>query len=224
MFSKQSHFLTKLLTPAFKMWLSSQLETVQGLQLQMTSSDQQFLQGIIPKVVLKSDFAIYQGLQFDQISLTAEEISINLNQLLKGQPLQPLQPILLSGNMRVTQHHLQASLQSLLLQSGLQDFLSLLLKTTSLPDFYWEKIILENQQFLLQGKELSSEQTPILIQAQVTLATPQCLIISPMKVEGITLDDEFCAISFDLGSEVQLEKLQITTEAIFLQGELTINP
>lgn len=223
MLFKNSHLLTTILTPALQRWLSSQLETVQGLHFQITSRDQQLLRGIIPKVFLTSEFAIYQGLQFDRISLTAENIHLDFTQLLKGQPLQLLNPIPLFANLRMTETHLNASLNSSLLQSGLQDFLSLLLKRESLPSFHWQKITLENRQFTLQGNALSSPQVPILIQAEASLSTPQHLLISPVRVEGINLYQDLSPIEFDLGSQVHLENLTLTEEAIFLQGKITIN-
>ena len=219
---KKSHFLTKIFTPALRLWLNSQLDTVQGLKLQLTSSDQQFLQGIIPKVFLQSDFAIYQGLQFDQINLIAEEIQVNMTQVLRGEPLQLLKPISISVKMRMTETHLNASLPSFLLQSGLKDFLFLFFKTNSLPSFHWESITLEKNGFILKGKSLSSFSHSVFIQGEVSLNSPQHLVISPMKVEGLAVKQEFHPIELDLGSQVHLEDLIITEDAIFLQGNLIV--
>jgi len=47
MIFKNSNFLTTLLTPALKVWLSSQLETLQGLQIKIVSTDHQLLRGAI---------------------------------------------------------------------------------------------------------------------------------------------------------------------------------
>lgn len=217
----KSHFLTTIFTPALRIWLKSQLDTLTQLQLEIKSSDQQLLQGIIPEVLLKSEFAIYQGLHFDQISLIAEELRVNIHQILKGQSLQLLNPVPISGKVRITETHLNDSLSSWLLQSGLQEFLSSLLKTNSVSSLQWEKITLQNNQFLLQGKSL---QKPILIQAQVCLNSPQQVLISPVKLQGLALEEnEIAPIKFDLGEQVQLEKIQITEEAIFLEGRIMIS-
>lgn len=217
----KSHFLTTILTPALRIWLKSQLDSLTQLQLEIKSSDQELLQGIIPEVLLKSEFAIYQGLHFDQISLIAEQLRVNIHQILKGQSLQLLNPVPISGKIRITETHLNHSLNSWLLQSGLQDFLSSLLKTNSVSSLQWEKITLQSNQFLLQGKSL---QKPILIQAQVCLNSPQQVLISPMKLQGLALEEnEIAPIEFDLGEQVQLEKIQITEEAIFLEGRIMIS-
>lgn len=223
MIFNKSHFLTTILTPALRVWLYSQLDHLEGLHLHITSSDQQLFQGIIPEVFLESEFANYQGLQFDQISLTAQKIHVNLAQLLKGQPLQPLNPIPISGRVRITQNHLSDSLRSSLLQSGIQDFLRQLFQTDALPTFHWETIRLDNNQCLLEGRRDCSVSTPVLIQAAVTLSSPQHLLISPIKVEGIEINGEISPVEFDLGSQVQIEDLTITTEAIFLKGNLIVN-
>ena len=221
---KKSHILKSILTPALRIWLSSQLETIKGLQLEVTSSDQQLLQGMIPKVLLKSDFAIYQGLHFDQIYLIAEEIAINVSQVLKGQPVQLLNPIPLSGNIRITDNHLNASLASPLLQSGVQDFLALLLKTETIPSIQWQKISLDHNQFILEGHQSASSLKLAQIQATVSLRSPQHLLISPVKVEGFPIEEMIAPIEFDLGSQVQLKTLNVTEEAVFLQGCLTVLP
>lgn len=222
MIFKNSHFLTTILTPALRVWLSSQLDTIEGLQLHLTSSDQQILRGIIPAVSLQSDFAIYQGLHFDQISLSAEEISVNIGQIFKGQPLQILKPIPVTINLRITEEHLNQSLSSSLLQSGLQDFLSLLLETDSLPSFHWEKIILQEQQFLLKGKSISFPENPIFIQGKVSLKSPQDLLIDPIQVQGLNLEKPLSPVPFNFGSPVDLDRLNVTPDGIFIQGKLRI--
>lgn len=222
MIFNKSHLLTTILTPALRVWLYSQLEQVEGLHLQITSRDEQLLRGIIPQVLVKSEFANYQGIQFDQISLTAEQIRVNIAQLLNGQPLQPLDPIPISGSVRITETHLRASLASSLLQSGLQDFLSRLFQTNSLPAFQWERLSLETNQCILQGSNCSAAARPVLIQAEITLSSPQHLLISPVTVQGIDLKPDLSAVQFDLGSQVSLEELTITPDAIFVQGNLLV--
>ncbi len=222
MFWKKSHLLTTILTPALRVWLTSQLETVQGLELHLISSDQQFLRGIIPKVILRSEFAIYQGLQFDQISLTAQDIEINLSSLLKGEPLQPLKPIPIAGKVRMSESHLNQSLTSSLLQSGIHDFLALLLKTDTFDRFHWDKITLKTNQFILQGTTINSSPQPTLIVGEVHLTSPNLLLISPVTIEGLDFNHQIAPIEFDLGSQVHLENLNLTQEAIFLEGNLMV--
>lgn len=223
MIFNKSHLLTTILTPALRVWLYSQLDDLEGLHLHITSSDEQLLRGMIPQVFLESEFANYQGLQFDQISLTAQEIHVNMGQLLKGQPLQPLNPIPISGRIRMTETHLSASLRSSLLQSGIQDFLSQLFQTDSLPAFSWETVRLENNQCFLYGNNGSSVPSPVLIQVTVNLNSSQHILISPMKVEGIEINHHLSPVEFDLGSQVHLDDLTITTEAVFLQGNLIVH-
>lgn len=224
MIFKNTHLLTTILTPALRLWIHSQLQTLQGLDLQINSTDQQLLKGIIPQIFLQSELAVYQGLHFDQISLTAKDIKINLTQVLQGQPLNFLAPFLLFGSLRLTQNHLQASLPSSLLQSGLQDFLSLLLKTDTFTTISWENIILQSQQFILQGKTITSSSTPILIHGTVRLKSPHHLLISPLKVEGLDFHQDISPVTFDLGSQVHLDSLRLTQKAIFIQGKLVIVP
>lgn len=220
-----SYLLTKILTPALQVWLHSQLDIVKGLHLQINSSDRQLWHGTIPKLLLNSEFAMYQGLRFDQVSVTAEQIKINIMQLLKGQPLNLLKPVPLWGTIQISQPNLSASLDSSLLQSGLKDFLSLLLNAQTIPSIEWNQIRLDHQQFILEGKQLDSCQTPIIIQADVNLKTPKQLLITPRQMEGLTLQHlEQSAVTLDLGSSVHIKQLTVQEKAVFLQGGLTIFP
>ncbi len=219
----QSHFLTSILTLALRVWIKSQLETCTRLQLAIKSSDQQLLTGVIPEVSLESEFAIYQGLHFDQISLLAEGMQVNINQILKGQSLQLLNPLPISGRVRITESHLNDSLNSSLLQSGLQDFLSSLLKTNAFSSLQWEKIALQKNQFLLQGKPPLSPQDSVSMQANVDLTSPQDLLISPVTVQGLALNqEEITPVKINLGSQVHLHEIKITEEGIFIEGRMTI--
>ncbi len=221
---KNSQLLTKILEPALEVWLHSQLDAVEGLQLEIASSDRELMGGIIPSLVLKSHFAKYHGLHFDQVALTAENIRVNVMQLFQGQPLTLLNPVPLFGKVRMTQAHLAASLNSSLLQSGLKDFLSQLLKSDVIPDLKWQEMILDQQQIILKGQRLTATPSPIFIQAEVTLKSPQKLLISPIQVEGFDCQKFPSSVEFDLGSNVSLEQLNVTETAIFIQGRVTIFP
>ena len=75
----------KALSAAVTLWLRSQLDRVEDLQVQIDTSSRLVFAGLIPKVAVSAREAIYQGLYLRQVSLTAKNIQINVRQILKGQ-------------------------------------------------------------------------------------------------------------------------------------------
>ena len=75
------------LSTAVRLWLRSQLEAVEDLQVQIEVRSRQAIAGRIPTVAVAAREAIYQGLYLRQVSLVAKDIQVNLSQILKGQPL-----------------------------------------------------------------------------------------------------------------------------------------
>ncbi|NJO19656.1 MAG: DUF2993 domain-containing protein [Spirulinaceae cyanobacterium RM2_2_10] len=118
--------LGRLLESAVQLWLRTQVERIDELQVAIAGRNRQILQGYIPEVALAARTAIYQGLHLERAALTGQNIRINLGQILRGQPLRLLEPITASGELFLTAANLQASLASPLLRQALTDLLALL--------------------------------------------------------------------------------------------------
>jgi hypothetical protein len=114
--------VSKVLSSAVRVWLRSQVESVEDLQFQIGGSNRQILTGHIPKVAIAARQAVYQGLHLSQVDVVGEAIRINLGQVLKGKPLQLLDIVPIQGDIELTQADLNASLSSPLLRGGITDF------------------------------------------------------------------------------------------------------
>lgn len=122
-----SQLIRKMLSPAVRLWLRSQVESIGALHFEISGGDRQLLQGNIPQVAVRGEQAVYQGLHLTYLDLSAEQIQINLRQILRGKPLRLLQVVPVSGTVRVTQADLDRSVGSPLLQQALIDLLKQLL-------------------------------------------------------------------------------------------------
>lgn len=164
---KTSRLIGKVLSPAIKLWLRSQVQQIDRLELEIAGSDRQILTGNIPRVSILASQAVYQGLHITQVQLEAQEIHINLGQVIKGKPLRLLDKVPVRGNLYLTQADLNASLASPLLTDALTDLL-LKLFNDSLANqqVSWQKITLEPDLFRLEGTLSGDRQaTPIVVQA-----------------------------------------------------------
>lgn len=231
---KQSKIISKVLSPALRFWLRSQVESVEELQVEITGGDRQILGGYIPQVCLNSYRAIYQGLHLGNIDLSAENIRINIGQILKGKPLRLLEPIQVGGEIQLEEDRFQASLSSPLLSSGLSDLLGMLLDACQIDDralknypSCWQEIVFEIDKFSLTGVLIDERETriPIALRSGLELFSPQILRLHPLQLEiglpgweNITLSD----FRVDLGSDVELDTLKLEPGQLLCRGRLLV--
>ncbi|MCS6959519.1 MAG: DUF2993 domain-containing protein [Pseudanabaenaceae cyanobacterium SKYGB_i_bin29] len=111
--------LTRTIVPFLKLWLRSQVEGVAQLDIDIDSGDGQLLQGNIPYAQVTARDVRYQGLEAAYVRLVAQAIHLNLPQVLQGQPLQLLDPIVVHVHLSATRTQLQQALQSPLVTAAL---------------------------------------------------------------------------------------------------------
>ena len=230
--------ISKILSKAVKLWLETQVETAEDLELEIDSDNNQILKGYVPYVYLASNYAVYQGLHLHQVQLKGSNIRINLSQVIKGKALKLLEPIPIKGNLTIKEENLQASLSSSLLLSGLTDLLCQILEANGVDNpkqklsdhsLHWQKISLEEEKIIISGtiQENHSQQiNPLKIYSGLTLANAHTLKFFPLHIEG--LSDLFTfkvdRLLIDLGAEVVIEQLNLEPGIIVFVGGLTVMP
>ncbi|WP_066375196.1 LmeA family phospholipid-binding protein [Anabaena sp. CA = ATCC 33047] len=221
--------ITNILTTALKVWLRTQVSQVSELEVEIKASDRQLLSGCIPWVSIFATHAVYQGLHINQIKLGAENIQINIGQILKGQPLQLLQVVPVVGELIIEEKDLNASLSSELLLSALNDLLVKLLPDNC-PDaksIFWQKIILKNQQISLIATLTSvGKSIPLEISFYLELLRGQELQLSQIQViqNGVLLLTSSDNYNCHLGSDVNIAELSLTPGKLVCRGQVNVNP
>ncbi|WP_204105066.1 MULTISPECIES: DUF2993 domain-containing protein [Spirulina sp. CCY15215] len=221
----------KIISLAFRLWLRSQTDRLEHLEVKISGKNRQILTGYIPKVALAIEGAIYQGLHFTQGCIIGENIRINLGQVIKGKPLQILEPITARGEILLAERDLQTSLNSPLLATALKDFLFNLVPTqgdNNLEDWQinWQNIEIQPQEIFLTGILTTPDEnaTPLRLQAGLALLSPSQLRLFPLAIESSFLKQIPEEFHLDLGAEVQLEELNLSTGQIFIKGGIIVNP
>lgn len=221
--------ITKLLKTALQLWLKAQVSQVSQLEVDLKASDRQLLSGCIPWVSIFATHAVYQGLHITQIKLAAENIQINIGQILKGQPLQLLQVVSVVGELIAQETELNASLSSELLSTALKDLLVKLLPEycQNAKSIFWQKIILENQQITLNAILASTgEPIPLEISFSLKLLSGQELQVSQINViqNGSLILESSDNYNFHLGSDVDLQELSLIPGQLVCRGQVNVNP
>ncbi len=235
--NQPSKLISKILAPALRLWLRSQVEQAEQLEIVIEGQDRQLLRGHVPQVFLSSKKAIYQGLQLGKILLKGENIRVNIGQIIKGKPLQLLEPIQVSGEVHLTETDLQASLASDILTNAFTDLLIALLELKGIKNkgeylapykIHWKTIALHPNVFVLTGILLGQEITNIdlKIQAELTLTNSQTLHLQQIEITGLSglTDNQANDFQVDLGNDVEIELLQLSQGKLSCLGRLLIRP
>lgn len=229
--AKQSRIISKVLSPAVRLWLRSQVQQVSHLEVKISGSDRQILTGNIPRVLLLASNAVYQGLHLSQIHLVGEGIRTNFGQVLRGQPLKLLEPVPVFGELLLQESDLNASLQAPLLADALTELLQILFTSDYLVEdqqLLWQKINIEPEQVTISGTLAvnTSHPTPIVIRCGFQLASSHELQLIQPQIQtqadkpGVTVDN----LKLDLGTDVALEELTLSSGQLVCRGRINVIP
>ncbi len=238
-----SRLISTIVAPAVQLWLRSQVEQIDNLQVQIEAGDRQILSGHIPHVRVAARQAVYQGLHLSQIQLLGQNIRVNLGQVIRGKPLQLLQPIPVEADLRLQEADLNASLAAPLMVSAVADLLNQLVQADpSLVDILGpqpQSEALENLQILLEAEQLTlgmslrSQQgkiIPFALRTQLSLASPRQLRFdSPHWLTNLKAKRGFPlegleGFLIDFGPEVALTELTLAASQLVCRGCITIMP
>lgn len=230
-----SKLVSRILSPAVQLWLRSQLLHVGSLQVKIEGSDRQLLKGSIPRVSLLARDAIYQGLHLTEVKATAKDININLGQVLRGKPLRILAPFPISCELQLLEADLNASFNSPILTNALIDFLRPILPLEELSANMISPINLKEPRTVIAPGKLtllatisSPNCSPIslLMGTAIELTSPRELLFQILEGKLSSTENNLPAknINIDLGSEVEIEQLTLTSERLFVKGQLTVQP
>ena len=219
-----------VLAPACRVWLRSQVSHANDIQVDITGGSLQILGGTIPRVTVVAEGAIYQGLSLGLIDLVAENIRINLPQVLKGQPLGLLEPISVTAKVKFSEQDLQSSLIAPLLSQAITDLFTQILGTNSQQLAWtvdWDQVQIAPQMLILQGDLTTAGQTvPIEISMGIAISDGQILHLDPLKIScSINLPgSNITSHQIDLGDDVNITQLQLSTGELICHGGILVNP
>lgn len=245
--SSGSRIISRVLPPAIRFWLSTQLEHVEALEFRIEGRDRDILSGHIPEVFLSAQKAVYQGIHLSQATVKASEIRINLGQVIRRKPLRLLAPFPVSGTVFLTAADFNQSLRSPLLGEGLYDFLQLL--ADSQPEAAHLQTILSrlpNRNVLPHYQptasidptgitlrllpEAGKTWPPIAIATQLAIKDGHQLCLeNPHWLPTVESADTtplpaLHGFEIDLGSEVTLTECEIQGDRLSLAGTVRVLP
>ena len=218
-----------MLAPACRVWLRSQVSHVEDIRVEIAGGSRQILSGTIPRVAVVAVGAIYQGLSLGSIDLVAENIRVNLPQVLKGQPLGLLEPIAVTAEVKFSAADLQISLATPLLSQAITDlFTQIVGAQGQIPWLIdWTQVQIFPQALMLQGNLTTDGQTaPIELAMGINIVDGQLLHLDPLQIT-CALDlpgRDLTRHQIDLGDDVDITQLQLLNGELLCQGRILVNP
>ncbi len=231
---RKSRIVSRFLSPALKFWLKSQLEQVEELKVQITGGDRQIITGKIPQAYVAAAQIIFRGLHLTEVELSANEIMINIGQIIKGKPLKILKPFPIFGNLKLLQSDFNASLQSPLLAQAIIEFLVPLLPPDFLEDIKQPINLYDQVAEISQGQlnffvnmlSKFDEKISLTIHSNFKLGSSCELLLENLDLQ-ISQQPTYNfsnQIKIDLGSDVELQELTLDSGQFICRGCLIVKP
>lgn len=234
--------ISTIVSLAIQLWLRSQVEHGDDLQVEVEGGDRQILSGHMPHITISARNVIYQGLHLSQIHLEGKGIRVNLGQVLRGKPFQLLEPIPVEVDLILQEADLNASLQTPLLATALAEILVTLLQAGGLTDIVAgpdQQSIMHNPKILIHADQLtletqlisvSGDSVATAIRTGLQLENHHVLRLDcphwlphPQAKRGFPLED-LENFQLDLGPEVALQELSLSPGQITCRGCIVVVP
>jgi hypothetical protein len=113
--------ISNILIPLLKLWLRSQTEKIEKLEITIEGNSWQIMKGNIPYAQISAEQIIYQGLAITTAHISTAHIHLNVPQLLKGEPLKLLNPIYIQLQAFLDSPAVHQCLNSALFQQAIHD-------------------------------------------------------------------------------------------------------
>jgi hypothetical protein len=251
--AKGSRIIGRILPAAVRLWLRSQVEQVEDLSVSLEGRDRDILSGYLSAVSVSAMRAVYQGIHVGQLRLSAQDIQINVGQVVRGKPLRLLKVFPVSGAIALSAEDVNSSLNSTLLTVGLRDFWRSLVQSPSLREAIETRygqlplhadVMLHNAQICLghqclglsfypqvEGQQASS---PVILGTGLSVIEGHRLQLeSPRWLQ--TLADVMDAhqgepiaalhgFQWNLGADTQLSELTVQPNLLRCHGQVMVNP
>lgn len=231
-----SRLISSILSPAVRLFLRSLLKKVEELQVKIDGGARQILRGTIPRVSLLARGAVYRDLHLTQVEIVATDIQVNIGEIVRGKPLRLLHPFPITGELLLQQADFNASITSPLLNNALVEFLLPFFSSVSIAGslasaaarLYPTQIVFEENSLTLMAtwEENADKQIPVLIRAGLQIFDGRELhFVNPeLQVDQGRIISNLHNFKLDLGPEVDLQELKLSSGQLLCRGKVIVIP
>ncbi|MBE9064814.1 DUF2993 domain-containing protein [cf. Phormidesmis sp. LEGE 11477] len=250
---RRGQIIGRVLPGAVRLWLQAQVEQVDSLAIDLRGRDRQLISGYIPGVSISAENAVYKGLQLSEVKLAAEDIRINLGQVVRGKPLRLMKQFPVKGRVLLSDADVATSVSSPLLAEGLADFWGVLVQLPAFAQAVEQRYGVRSLQsdtelhrplielgdgcLALSFYPYSQGQTdegPIILGARLSVVSDHYLQLSSphwlnsmAMLPDITQGEPIDSLSdfrWNLGEDTQLTQLDLQPTQLTCEGQVMVRP
>ncbi|QIZ69662.1 LmeA family phospholipid-binding protein [Oxynema aestuarii] len=218
-------WVSRLLSRAVSLWLKAQVESLDELHVEIAARDRQIFGGVLPWISLKASGVVYRGVHLSAVEMHATNIRVNLSEIVRGKPLQLLEPVHAEARILWQALDLHASVHSPLLAEALDELFAPALGAIA-PDgtraaLSYSQLSLEAGQLCLSG---SRDGDRFTLKTYLDAGDRRFLRFGSPSLtwEGQDTAIALAPFTVDLGEQVRLDHVEIAPEAIACGGHLEI--
>jgi len=248
-----SRIIGRLLPAAVRLWLRSQVEQVEQLSIELAGRDRQILSGYLPGVSVSAAQAMYKGIHITQVQLSAEDIRINIGQVVRGKPLRLLKSFPVQGSTLLSADDLNASLGSPMLAEGLNSFWRLLIHYPEISEVIrvqYGSLPLQAEVTLSRPKvrlcdgclglsfypatPMKTAEQPVILGTALSVVSGHILQLNSARwlnhLDELTQDaagipvEALEGFQWDLGKETELSELALQASQLLCSGKIMVMP
>ena len=248
-----SRIIGRVLPGAVRLWLRSQLEKVEQLDIRLDGSDREIISGRLPGVTVGADSVVYQGIHIGAVDLSAEDIQINIGQVVRGKPLRLSKAFPVMGEVLLSAQDLNDSMGSALLLGGVTDFWRGLARSPQLAEEIQSRygrlplepdVVLHDLSVALgdaclglsfyPGNQSETATVPVVLSANLSIVSGHILRISSARwlsrlsemsdlTEGTAIQ-ALEGFEWDLGKDTQISQLVLHPDRLLCVGQIQVRP
>lgn len=249
----RSRIIGRVLPGAVRLWLRSQLENVEQLDIRLDGSDREIVSGRLLGVTVGADSVVYRGIHIGSVDLSAKDIRINIGQVVRGKPLRLLKAFPVLGEVLLSPQDLNNSMGSALLLDGVTDFWRGLARSPQLaeeiqsrygslpldPDVVLHDVLVALGEACLGLSFYPSSQSeraaePIVLSANLSIVSGHILRISSARwlsrlsdmsdLDKGTVVEALEGFEWDLGKDAQISQLILHPDRLLCAGQIQVRP
>lgn len=207
--SARSGPLLQLLASGLQLWVRQQCQSIESLDIDLQGSALGLLRGRLAGVQVLARRVVFAHLPIEQVQLTSAPITVQIGNLLKGQPVQLEEAFTIEGQLSLS----AAGLTTLLSDPQWHD-LAELLQDQVLGHLPLHQVRIETDRlvFVLQGQAVSERlELHVVVQADAG----SIALVSPAG-------DRLCRLPMD--ANITIERAWIQAGMVQLQGQARVSP
>ncbi|WP_218080989.1 LmeA family phospholipid-binding protein [Anthocerotibacter panamensis] len=236
--SLHAQSFSSLLSPLVQVWVRSQVERVEDLQVQVTGPDQDVVNGQIQKVQISGRNVRYQGIAARSVALSGSDIRLDTTGVFTGAGLRLLKPVRTNLTLGLSEDNLNEYLSSSAFQEQIRSLEVQLPAQFGGDGANRVRLGLQSPHARLQQDRLElsaliqsrpeSPPTPIKIATGVEVASARQLkLVNP----GLVLDsgerapiEALNGLIIPLGEDLEIRRATLLPGQLSLEGSFLLQP